>query len=72
MQTVLKRREYRLEDVTPNDLRMLAAAASMPEKSWYCFGSAWYKLFELELIDDENRTTELGKSLVRYMSKERM
>lgn len=67
----MKDEEYTLDDVTSSDIRMLGHAAGLPEKSWYCFGRAGYKLYQLGLIDEENRTTELGLALVKYMSEEK-
>lgn len=58
-----RRREYTLNDVTVNDARMLLRAAAMPEKTWFCFGVAFYKLDQLELIDEDLRPTYLGKAV---------
>jgi len=60
-----KKVEYTFNDLTKNDALMLQAAASVVEKSWYCFGKAWYKLAALELVDDELRPTPLGAAVAR-------
>ncbi len=54
------RREFKLEDVTVNDARLLLRAKALPEKTWFCYGKAWYKLDALELVDDDLRPTHLG------------
>ena len=57
------KREFRLEDVTVNDARMLLRAAATPDKTWFCYGKAFYKLDQLELIDEDLRPTYLGKAV---------
>lgn len=60
-----KKIEYTLNDVTRNDAMMLQEAASTGDKTWYCYGRAWYKLDALELIDEDLRPTPLGMALAR-------
>lgn len=57
--------EYTLHDVTRNDAIMIQKAASQIEKSWFCFGRAWYKLDILELIDEDLKPTPLGLAVAR-------
>lgn len=57
--------EYTLTDVTRNDALMLQRAATALEKSWFCFGRAWYKLDILELIDEDLKPTPLGLDVAR-------
>lgn len=57
--------EYTLHDVTRNDAIMIQKAASCLEKSWFCFGRAWYKLDILELIDEDLKPTPLGLAVAR-------
>ncbi len=59
--------EFKLEDVTLNDARMIMRAASLDEKSWFCYGRAWFKLYILELIDEDTRPTPLGKAVANHL-----
>lgn len=63
------RRIYTLDEVTLNDVRMLSHAASLTDKSWYCYGTAWYKLDQLELIDDDLKPTPLGMAVADHVNK---
>ena len=65
MEAVKRRREYTLNDVTRNDAMILQSAAGTPDKSWYCYGIAWYKLEQLELVDEDMRPTPLGIAVAR-------
>ena len=57
--------EFTLNDVTRNDAIMLQRAAGLAEKTWFCFGKAWYKLDILELVDDDLKPTPLGVAVAR-------
>lgn len=59
------RRVYTILDVTRHDALILQSAAGHPDKSWYCYGVAWYKLDQLELVDEDLRPTPLGLSVAR-------
>jgi hypothetical protein len=59
-----KRKEYTLADVNKFDVSMLSHAMSLEEKTFYCFGPAWFKLYSLGLIDEDTRLTTYGKALV--------
>jgi hypothetical protein len=65
------KKEYTLYDVTRRDAMMLVAAASLSEKTWYCYGSAWYRLSELELIDDDMKPTAFGIAVASKVLEEK-
>jgi hypothetical protein len=64
-QLTTPKREYSLYDVTRNDALLIQSAASLPEKTWFCYGHAWYKLSQLEMIDDDLRPTPFGLEVAR-------
>lgn len=65
-----KKREYTFADVKENDVINLSHAMSLDEKTFYCWGMAWYKLHALGLIDDDTRPTRLARAFVAEYRKE--
>lgn len=61
--------KYILQDLKESDIAMLAQAAHLPEKTWFCFGASYFKLRALELVDNELRVTYTGKQLLAKLSK---
>lgn len=66
-QTVIKkkRKVYKLEDLTKSDIDLLIASASAPPEAFFCFGMSWFKLFSLNLIDEDTKITNEGIMAVR-------
>lgn len=59
-----RRQKYTLKDLKQHDINLLASAAAVPEKTWFSFGMAYYKLRDLNLVDDETRVTYHGRKLL--------
>lgn len=57
--------KYTLEDLNSNDMEILSLAAHAPEKTWFCFGKCFYKLYDLGLVDNDNAVTFYGKQIVK-------
>jgi hypothetical protein len=54
---------WKLEDLRPRDMELLSEAAARPDRTFFCFGLAWYKLFDLNLIDEDMCVTPYGKGI---------
>lgn len=60
-------KKYTLNDLNINDIQLLSLAASLPPKTWMCFGMSYYKLSDLNLIDRDNSVTFYGKELIKSL-----
>jgi hypothetical protein len=65
----LLRKKWKLDDLTHRDVELLSMAASMKEKTFFCFGKAWYKLFDLNLVDEDTFVTSFGRDVLKMVSK---
>lgn len=62
-------KKYKLDDLRESDIALLARAAHLPEKTWICFGTSYFKLASLDLIDDDMKVTYTGKQLLAKLSQ---
>lgn len=62
-------KRFKLEDLTIGDIDMLALAANVPQGTWFCFGVCFYKLYDLDLVDNDNSVTFYGKQLIKSLQK---
>jgi hypothetical protein len=68
-QVIKRRKKWKLDDLTPRDMDLLSTAAHLPEKTWFCFGISFYKLFDLKLVDEETMPTFYGRELVKAYAR---
>lgn len=64
-----KLKVYKLTDLNHEDLRLLINAKSLQPKHFFCYGNSWYKLYSLELIDEDTRVTPNGSSIIKAYFK---
>ena len=65
-----KYRIYKLEELNRNDFTLLKQSYFLYRNNteeFVCFGPSYFKLRQLELIDDDNQITFHGRSLVKYV-----
>jgi len=68
-QIIKKRKKWKLSDITAKDVELLQQAAHLPEKTWFCFGWAYYKLFDLHLVDEDTFITPYGVQFVHAVPR---
>lgn len=68
-EVIKKRRKWKIEDLTKTDMELLRTAAHLPDKSWFCFGWSFYKLLQLNAIDEDTFVTPYGAELVRAYAR---
>jgi len=66
-----KKRKWKIEDLTVRDMDLLSQASYLPEKNWFCFGMSFYKLVQLEAVDEDTLVTPFGRELVRAYERMR-
>lgn len=66
---IKKRKAWKLSDITAKDVELLQAAAHLPEKTWFCFGWAFYKLYDLNLVDEDTFITAYGLEFVHAIPR---
>jgi hypothetical protein len=65
------KKKYTYDDINKRDVDLLVQAAQMSEKYFFCFGNSWFKLYILELIDEDTRVTPLAHDfMVTWIAKQ--
>jgi len=71
----IRRPTYKIQDLSYNEYDLLKEAYFLHQNqienqpvSFVCFGASYYKLLDLDLIDDENQITFHGRQLVKYLA----
>lgn len=63
------RKKWKLDDLTNRDVELLSMAASLTDKTFFCFGKCYFKLFDLCLVDEDTFVTQFGRDVLKYASK---
>lgn len=69
MKKKIKPKKYNLTDLQDDDISLLSRALQLAPKSFFCYGNRWYKLFSLQLIDEETRVTPHGLEVIKIYQK---
>ena len=58
-------KKYTLKNVSQDDILLMMRCLETPNDSLFCFGKSYYKLFSLDLINEQSRVTLYGFNFLK-------